>query len=238
MQGTTILPGFICKSRVYSLPGLAAQLVECDFSVEDFVGAGQVLPAGIGRAVPKRQAEFLAGRWCARKAQELLGLPPIEIGIGSNRAPVWPNGLLGSITHTGPAEPGGVSIACCALAPVGHYRGLGIDLENIMSETTAYDTYSLIIDERERALLSQQDADWPYLLTLVFSAKESLFKALYPAVGRYFDFLDVQLVAMDMAMGTFSIELKLALAPSLPAGFLVHGCFQMRDLRLLTMVYY
>ncbi len=232
--------GFIATSRQYRLPGIAGLLVECDFSVEDFASLEPApgLPTNIAHAVPKRQAEFLAGRWCAWKAQEQLGLVQVEIGVGSNRAPVWPDTVRGSITHTGPAEPGGLSVACCALALAGDYRALGIDLENIMNKTMAEETSSLILDEQERALLSQQDASWPYLVTLVFSAKESLFKALYPAAGRYFDFLDAQLVAIDVEAGKFSVELKVALAPSLPAGFRVHGCFQTRDLRLLTVVSY
>lgn len=235
MQKAIAQPSFILESRRSQLPGFAGLLVECDFSVDTF--STENLPAPLECAVPKRQAEFLAGRWCARRAMREMGIEPVEVGIGKHRAPVWPLQICGSITHTGPTgeEP---SIACCALALAGDYRGIGIDIENIMNENTAAETAALVMDKQERALLMQQDAAWVYLVTLLFSAKESLFKALYPAVGYYFDFLDAQLVAIDLEGGSFSLELKVALAPSLPAGFRVNGCFQGRKLRLLTLVTY
>lgn len=239
MQDTANVNRLINRLHSFQMPGFNGVLVECDFTVEDFSLPDQVivLPSSLERAVPKRQAEFVAGRWCARLAMQQLDSDPVEIAIGKNRAPLWPPHLLGSITHTGPIGEYS-SIACCALTLAGACRGIGIDIENLMTEATAAETQSLIIDEQEHALLSQQDAAWPYLLTLVFSAKESLFKALYPAVGRYFDFLDVQLCALDLVASSFSFTLKVPLAPSLPAGFRVDGCFQDRDLRLLTMVRY
>jgi enterobactin synthetase component D len=240
VQKTRVAPAFILETRRFQLPGFAGVLVECDFC-DDGVALGS-LPQSLLRAVPKRQAEFLAGRHCARSAMEALGIEPVEVGIGKDRAPVWSMSLRGSITHTGPVK-GKPAIACCVLAPGEVYRGIGIDMENIMSETIVAETAALIMDEQERALLMQQVlaqeiSSWVHLVTLLFSAKESLFKALYPAVGRYFDFMDARLVALDLISGSFILELKASLADALPAGFKVHGRYQSRGLRLLTMVTY
>ena len=53
----------------------------------------------IERAVDKRRAEFTRGRACAREALSELGVPPQPIPVGTHRQPVWPLGVVGSITH-------------------------------------------------------------------------------------------------------------------------------------------
>lgn len=239
MQDIANINRLIGKLHSFELPGFSGVLVECDFAVERFSLPDEViaLPPSLARAVPKRQAEFIAGRWCARLAMQQLELEPVEIAIGKDRAPVWPEQLRGSITHAGPGEDLS-AIACCALAFARDYRGIGVDIENLMAETTVAETQAMIVDAQERALLLAQDASWPWLLTLVFSAKESLFKALYPAVGRYFDFLDARLVELDLSAQRISFELNVPLAPQLPAGFRIDGQFVTRGPRVLTFVCY
>ena len=76
----------------------------------------------VQRAVPARKAEFAGGRQAARDALAQLGCPPMPILVGEGRAPVWPNGFCGSITHTD---------GIC-LAIVGHsrdFRSVGVDLD-------------------------------------------------------------------------------------------------------------
>ena len=55
--------------------------------------------AAIARAVPKRRREFATGRGCARAALNRLGEPPVPILRGPQGAPLWPAGVVGSITH-------------------------------------------------------------------------------------------------------------------------------------------
>jgi enterobactin synthetase component D len=239
MQDIATINHLISRAHSFELPGFGGVLVECDFAVEQFSPSDNViaLPASLVRAVPKRQAEFVAGRWCARLAMQQLGLEPVEVAIGKDRAPVWPPLGCGSITHAGPTHDQS-AIACCALAFASDYRGIGVDIENLLVETTVAETQSLIIDAQERALLLAQDASWPWLMTLVFSAKESLFKALYPSVGRYFDFLDARLVELDLPAQRIGFALKVPLAPQLPAGFRIDGQFVTRGQRLLTLICY
>jgi enterobactin synthetase component D len=93
---------------------------------DDFQRSAVLAPPSIQRSVAKRQAEFLAGRICARAAlQQLEGLcivPP----IGEDRAPVWPAHICGSITHS-------TGRAAAIVANKQHWRGLGMDLENLLS---------------------------------------------------------------------------------------------------------
>ncbi|WP_124086376.1 4'-phosphopantetheinyl transferase family protein [Pseudogemmobacter humi] len=113
--------------------------------------------------VPKRAAEFSAGRHAARLA---LGAA-VAIPKGEDRAPVWPRGVAGSITHAG-----GV-----CLAAVSHERrGIGLDLEPLRAlgpELTA-----LIQNEDDR----MEDAGDPGLW--LFCAKEAVYKAQYPLTRR------------------------------------------------------
>src|SRR5471032_3077916 len=91
-------------------------------AIDDFLRSAIAPPASIQRSVAKRQAEFLAGRVCARAAlQQLEGLNFIP-AIGDDRAPVWPSHISGSITH---------STGRAAAIEIGraHWRGLGMDLE-------------------------------------------------------------------------------------------------------------
>ena len=77
----------------------------------------------------------------------------------------------------------------------------------------------------EREALLREALPFNELLTLTFSAKESLFKALYPQVRCYFDFLDARMVAVDMQRQTFVLALLKTLTPNCPAGRRFNGRF-------------
>lgn len=154
----------------------------------DFQRSAVPPPASIQRSVAKRQAEFLAGRLCARAALQQLDNLDCVPAIGEDRAPVWPPHISGSITHS----------SGHAAAIVGHkaqWRGLGMDLENVLSLERAERLAGEILtaDELQRmaGLPREQHAQ---LVTLTFSAKESLFKALYPIVQKRFYFEHAEVV--------------------------------------------
>lgn len=135
--------------------------------------------AAIAGVAPRRRRTFAFGRACARRA---LGRE-VAIGIGPGGAPLWPAGIAGSITHTDDD----------AAAAVGAVRALGIDLESRVHAARTPDLAALVATTpHERA----QPA------ALVFSAKESVYKCLYPTGGRFLDFADVELV---FAAGTFTV---------------------------------
>lgn len=142
----------------------------------------------VARAVPSRRAEFAAGRACAREALRRLGLSGrLPIPVGPERAPRWPDGYVGSITHAG-------GIAAAAAAPPGLVRGLGIDIEPVAP----------LSEEIERLVLTPEElAEREGPPSLVrFAAKEAVHKAIHPATGAWLDFLDVTL-RFGAESGTF-----------------------------------
>ncbi|MEO1537845.1 MAG: 4'-phosphopantetheinyl transferase [Pseudomonadota bacterium] len=146
------------------------------------------------RAVPKRRAEFAAGRRAARAALAEIGEPAVALPVGNHRAPIWPPGICGSISHD-------QGVAFAAVTRIG---SLGIDLTEAAP----------LPGETRRAILphaSETGLD-PLSERVGFSAKESLFKAIFPFVGRYFGFSAAR-VAPDLSSGTFRIELTETLGP-------------------------
>jgi len=140
------------------------------------------------RAVAKRRREVAFGRACAREA---LG-EHVPIPAGPGGVPRWPHGITGSITHTD-------DHAAALIAERGPITSLGIDLESLAHAARTEDLISTVTTAAERAAF---DPSLP-LAALVFSAKEAVYKCLYPTAGTFLDFHDVEL-AIDPA-GTFRV---------------------------------
>ncbi|MDM5091688.1 4'-phosphopantetheinyl transferase family protein [Aeromonas rivipollensis] len=186
------------------------------FTPASFAAQGMALPASLQGAAPKRLGEFLAGRLAAREALGSFGLAGSTVAIGRAREPLWPAGMEGSISHS---QLAGQGVALCGVRPA--QGGMGLDLEAWLEADQAAQLWPGIVDEDEwgrlEAGVGAVGLDRAQGLTLVFSAKESLFKALYPRVGRYFDFLDARWLGMtDQSL---TLELKVPLTPTLPAGW-------------------
>ncbi|WP_428243386.1 4'-phosphopantetheinyl transferase family protein [Gynuella sp.] len=210
----------------------------CRFSVAAYDDSAPQLfsispPAGFERFVGKRKAEFVAGRVCAQKALGHLGVHGAQIAIGANRAPVWPAGILGSISHSH-------EYACCVAAstPDSTLNGIGIDAEQIMSAERADKLYGHIVSESEKHYLQTLNCSWPTALTLVFSAKESLFKTLYPAVLQYFDFLHAEVTAIDLNQQRITLRLLKDLTAEVRQGNIYNGLFAIEADSVQTLVYY
>ena len=143
----------------------------------------------VARAVAKRRREVAFGRACARQA---LGWS-VAIPAGAGGAPIWPDGILGSITHTD-------DDAAAMVAERGAVVALGIDLESLAHAARTEDLLTTVTTVAERA---STDPALP-LAALAFSAKEAVYKCLYPTAGQFLDFHDVEL-AIDPA-GTFRVR--------------------------------
>jgi enterobactin synthetase component D len=185
---------------------------------------GVSLPERLADAVVKRKVEFLAGRFCARLAMAQLGQPEAgEIAIGEKRQPLWPEGLIGSITHS-------KGFASAVVASSDNIIGIGIDSEQLIAEKTAANVSSHILVDSESYEANRQLVDSPReYLTLIFSAKESIFKCLYPQVGQYFDFRDAEVTLDSEAPGHFRYRLRRQLTDDYPAGFSGSGSYARAD---------
>jgi len=119
---------------------------------------------------------------------------------------------VGSITHTG-------GWAAAAVLPASACRGLGIDLEVPVDEALLATLDSEIWDTHEaRILRACPGLPMTVLGTLLFSAKESFYKALSAAAGRVFDFSAARLRSIDLSAGRMVLQTTETLAAGWPAG--------------------
>lgn len=159
------------------------------------------LPPGeaqaVENAVPKRQREFALGRDCAHRALARLGVPATEVLAAPTREPLWPAEVRGSITHCS-------SVAAAAVGHAARWRGLGIDAEP--DSHLAANLLPIVCREDERAWIDGRTDDLPWG-KLFFSAKESVYKCVFPAARVFLEFEDVALrLSLD---GEFEAKFRL-----------------------------
>ncbi len=160
----------------------------------------------VTRAVPARRVQFAAGRRCARAGLVALGLPPGPIPAGPQRAPRWPAGTAGSISHTtgyavavvrrtdpapagsaGPTDPTRISI--------------GVDAEQV--GRVGDHLYSRLFTPGEEAWLARlSGARRDAAATAVFGAKEAFYKAQFPLTSAWVGFHDVRSQPIENDDGT------------------------------------
>lgn len=165
---------------------LPADVVTAECLVQ--VDEGGLYPeeaAHVARAVPKRRREFAAGRACARRALAALGVARVPIPVARDRSPVWPDGIVGSISHTS-------DYGAAAVAFAEDFDGIGIDVEGI--EPLKPELWRLILTPDERARIDDGvDAK------VVFSIKEAVYKCQYAQTRTMLDFGDVEVRLGDGA---------------------------------------
>ncbi len=186
--------------------------------------------SSLGRAVASRKAEFFAGRYAAQQAMKRLGIEKTTVEIGQHRNPIWPNGFVGSITHT-------ATQAMCAIAKSTDYKSMGIDLADQIPFITANNIKDSIIQAHEADVLSKTPLLFEQSLTLAFSAKESLFKALYPQVGAYFEFHAAEIWRIEIETHVFLMRLTRDLTPSLIKGTVFKGKFMVQPGTVFTSIF-
>jgi 4'-phosphopantetheinyl transferase EntD len=138
----------------------------------------------LGPCVDKRLQEFAAGRACASSALKQLGYPRRPIVRGNNREPIWPSGVVGSITHC-------EGYCAAAVANAAEVGSIGIDAE--LPGPLPDGSLSLIAFDEELAMLSGLPNDGISWDRLLFSAKECLFKAWYPIEKAWLGFEDARI---------------------------------------------
>ncbi|WP_263262972.1 4'-phosphopantetheinyl transferase superfamily protein [Pseudomonas sp. RIT-PI-S] len=215
------------------LPVAGSLFASCSFqpsrlAPEDFPGTGIAKPASIERSVAKRQAEFLAGRLCARSVLSRLGLPECEVPIGEDRAPVWPAGIRGAITHSD-------GWAAAIAAPAHAQRGLGLDAETLLAPDRALRLAGEILTPAELERLPADPERAALAVTLTFSLKESLFKALYPLVLQRFYFEAAELLEWSCE-GQARLRLLTDLGAGWKSGTTLAGQFTVLEGHLLSLV--
>jgi 4'-phosphopantetheinyl transferase EntD len=181
----------------------------------------------IDGAAEARRAEFATARECARQALRRIGAPEAPILRGPKREPLWPAGIVGSITHC-------KGYRAAAVARTSDMLTIGIDAE----------PHAAIPDRVAQRVLVEAEREWMTQASgrgqvgvhwdrLIFSAKESVYKAWFPLVRRWLGFDDAT-VSIDPAAGTFQARLLIAPPAGVPAEF--HGRFLIEDGLVLTAI--
>jgi 4'-phosphopantetheinyl transferase EntD len=180
--------------------------------------------AQIGNAVASRLQEFATCRSLARRALSQLGIPQTPILRGGRGEPLWPPGVVGSITHC-------TGYRAAAAAECTRMASLGIDAE-VHDALPQEVVESVLVDEEIAWLENAPDRrHWDRVL---FSAKESIYKAWFPLTRRWLDFKGVQ-VTIEIAEGTFHAR-PLGKMPEESGKILrrISGCFLIDDDILIT----
>ena len=135
------------------------------------------------RAVPKRSAEFAAGRACARAGLTQLGFAPVALPAAADRSPIWPAGATGSITHTH-------GFCAAVVARRAQIRALGVDAEPL--DSVKPHLWRRICTSEELAILQTQDATAAVrAATIIFSAKEAFYKCQHTLSAEWLGFSDI-----------------------------------------------
>lgn len=148
----------------------------------------------------KRKTEFIIGRSCARRALCALKEPARPILRLNDGRPKWPAGIIGSITHCD-------DMCAAIVSPYSNIQGLGIDIET--SVPFERDTHSIILTQSEIINYSRSNDQLPSWENIIFSAKESVYKAIYPTLNRFVDFKEVEIslrITGSMPYGMFTVK--------------------------------
>jgi 4'-phosphopantetheinyl transferase EntD len=167
------------------LPAAAVcEETRADADERELFAAERELIAG---AVPRRRAEFTTVRVCARRALARLGRPAVPILPGAQREPLWPPGVVGSLTHC-------AGYRAAAVADAGALLTLGIDAEP--HAPLPEGVLAAVGLDVERAMVGALGGEDPgvHWDRVLFSAKESVYKAWFPVARRWLGFEDVRIV--------------------------------------------
>jgi enterobactin synthetase component D len=190
---------------------------------------GIVLPPRLHGAVAKRRAEYVAGRLCARRALQLLDGRDAIPSMNEDRSPCWPEGCVGAITHSD-------GWAAALVAHRQAYQGVGLDAERLLSEEQARRLARRVLTGEELVRMETlPPGSVGLMVSATFSLKESLFKALYPLVGRMFHFPAAELMAWH-GIGPVRLRLLEDLDNGWTAGREITGMVCLHEDRLLSLV--
>jgi len=160
---------------------------------------------GVTRAVQRRLLEFAHGRNCARTAMGMLNCAKMALPSQQDRTPLWPSGLVGSITHTD------VLVAAAVARRSQGFEAIGIDLEPLAELPPAL--WGEVCNPSEQARLGTDGGITLGLAArLLFCMKEAAFKCQYPMSRTMLEFSDLA-VAVDVPAGQFTATFLCAAPP-------------------------
>jgi 4'-phosphopantetheinyl transferase EntD len=160
----------------------------------------------LGNAVAVRRQQFAAGRLCARRVLAEFGIHHFPLKAAEDRQPLWPENLVGSITHT---DGFGAAVA----ADKGSLAAVGIDSE-VAGRVTLKLWGSICTPGEIRWLQTLPESQRTAAATLIFAAKEAFYKCQYPLVGEWLNFHDatIEVLHWGAAVGSMTIHANTSIA--------------------------
>jgi 4'-phosphopantetheinyl transferase EntD len=209
----SIFPPHVVVVDVFQLPQAPSLLVEEEIYVRN--------------SVSKRRNDFTAGRACARAALKRLGEQEVAIPVGKGRQPLWPPGVVGSISHC-------TGYCAAVVARQEAMPSIGFDVEIGVAMTD--ELAATINTDRERenfpAKKPAGHLNWDIL---AFSAKESIYKFHYPLQGTFLGFQDA-FVTFEPQAGRFWARLRSDDPDPGSASVRFDGCYAFDDDFVYTSV--
>ncbi len=216
-----------------------SRLFAGDACVAELRGPGDpklLLPAEaefLGRSVAQRAQEFAAGRVCARRALADLGYEHFAVKRGADRQPIWPQGVVGSITHT-------AGFCAAVVAPGGTTAAIGLDSEVAGGTPPGGTSRDGVKPHLWPSICIASEIEWLRTLpepqrvaaaTLLFSAKEAFYKCQYPLTQERLGFHDARVEVHDWGrqFGSFSISAARSIAFAAHAPLPLTGRFSFHE---------
>jgi len=213
-----------------AIPGLAYCQLRFDrHAWQDALFAHYAIPfpPRLQAAGAKRRAEYLAARYGAKLLLAHHGCET-SVGAAADRAPVWPAGWCGSLSHTDDRAIAIIARSDAGLTP-------GVDIEMLAPEAMR-ETADMFASAQEQALLAACPLPYETALLIAFSVKESLFKALYPEVRRFFDFDAARVCQIDTAAQRITLALTQTLTANRRSGSQMTGYYTLAEDHLITLI--
>lgn len=188
-----------------------------------------LLPEKIEKFSELRKNEFLLGRLCASLAtKNLTGQELLNLEISPSRAPLWPNEIVGSISHN-------QHFVCSLVGLSQRYLSIGIDLEEL--GRTKLELGKQILHSMDLQTIEGMRPE--EVLTIIFSCKEALFKLLHPLVNQFFGFQDAYVDFVDLKNNKFTITLNKNLSSELGAisGQKYNGYLYLEESNCLALLF-
>jgi enterobactin synthetase component D len=200
------------------------------FSEVSFTDYGIEFPASLDAAVDKRKSDFLAGRALVFCAFDQLKLPKKNISIGHKRAPIWPEGMSGSISHT--------RQHCACIVTTRPNTAVGIDIEPLLKPNGLKSVRRIAMTPNDANIVaSNLKFSTQQLYTLIFSAKETLYKALFPTVQAFFGF-DAATLHCNPSETVIWLRLTRTLHPTLLEGQVFELQHRLLEDKIMTWIVY
>jgi len=222
---------FILQLDNYMMDELS--ISECSFLSEHyddslFLSYNIPFPHSLKNAVVTRKAEYLAGRICSQKALAILNIKGFNVLSDSNRCSLWPDGIKGSITHSR-------YNAMAAITQEKSIFSVGIDLEPIVKTEVMLNIKDQISSYHEMKLITSFYPD-EIAFTLLFSAKESFFKAAYPSIKKYFNFDTIELIDFSIEKNILAFSMQKDLNDFFKKDNLYYAKFRVKNNYVVTHI--